>query len=393
MERPMSSQDKLLTVDAGFPGGNVIVDSVEGDSIRVHQDLRDTEGDWFWWCFRVRGAAGRRFSVELTASAVIGPMGPAVSLDGGLSWDWLGPEAVSENRSFSYAVPAGAREVRFAFAMPYLEADLERWLAGRAGRTAALSVEELCRSRKDRAVELLRLGRLGGDPRFRIMLIARHHCCESVADWVLEGVMEAILAGDELGAWFRENVEAMVVPFADKDGVEDGDQGKNRRPRDHGRDYAGESLYPEQRRLRELVPGWSGGLLRFAADVHCPWIRGTHNEDIYQVGLDNPEMWRQQRRFGEILRQVQRGPWAYDPAQDLPFGVDWNKGGNFAQGTGFSRWIAGLPGIWLSTAMEIPYAAHAGVPTTPERARLFGRDLAAAIRRHLEETEASQSTH
>jgi hypothetical protein len=185
----------------------------------------------------------------------------------------------------------------------------------------------------------------------------------------------------------------MIVPFADKDGVEDGDQGKNRRPRDHGRDYAGESLYPEPRRLRELLPGWAGGRLRLAFDVHCPWIRGTHNEDLYQVGSDRPEIWAEQRRFGEVLRKVQRGPWVYDPARELPFGVDWNKGGNFAQGKGFSRWAAELPGIRLSTAFEIPYAANAGVPMTPERARLFGRDLAAAIRRYLEETEASQSTH
>ena len=223
----MSSQRPTLTVDAAFPGGNIVVDSAEGDAIRVHQDLRDTEGDWFWWCFRVQGAAGRTLSVELTASPVIGPMGPAVSFDAGKTWSWLGAEAVSENRKFSFSAPADAGEVRFAFAMPYLEADLKRWLAGRAraGGGSALCVEELCRSRKGRAVELLRLGRLDGAPRFRIALAARHHCCESVADWVLEGAMEAILAPDETGGWFRENVEALVVPFADKDGVEDGDQG------------------------------------------------------------------------------------------------------------------------------------------------------------------------
>jgi murein tripeptide amidase MpaA len=35
------------------------------------------------------------------------------------------------------------------------------------------------------------------------------------------------------GRLARERFRFLAVPFMDKDGVEDGDQGKNRRPRDH----------------------------------------------------------------------------------------------------------------------------------------------------------------
>ena len=52
----------------------------------------------------------------------------------------------------------------------------------------------------------------------------------------------------------RIRIEALV-PFVDKDGVEEGDQGKNRAPRDHNRDYAGASMYPETGALRELGEG------------------------------------------------------------------------------------------------------------------------------------------
>ena len=86
-----------------------------------------------------------------------------------------------------------------------------------------------------------------------------------------------------------KRVEFFVVPFVDKDGVEDGDQGKNRRPHDHNRDYGGRadgdhSIYASTRALRERIPAWSGGKLRVALDLHCPWIRGEHNEVIYFVG-------------------------------------------------------------------------------------------------------------
>ena len=80
-----------------------------------------------------------------------------------------------------------------------------------------------------------------------------------MASWTLEGVLEAVLADTPDGRWARENVEWMAVPFMDLDGVEQGDQGKNRQPHDHNRDYLGRSIYPTVAALKEFVPGWSAG--------------------------------------------------------------------------------------------------------------------------------------
>ena len=153
----MGADQGRMTVDADFPAGNIILDRVEGDHILVHQDVRDTEGDWFWWYFRVRGAAGRTLDIEFTKSAVIGSMGPLVSVDGGVCWSWFGPEKVQQNRRFSYAVPGEAPEVRFAFSYPYVQADFEAWRERHAS-DSHLVVEELCRSRKGRSVERVRQG-------------------------------------------------------------------------------------------------------------------------------------------------------------------------------------------------------------------------------------------
>jgi hypothetical protein len=64
-----------VQVDANFPGGNIIVDRIQDDSVYVHQDLRDTKGDWFYWYFRVRGTAGRKLTVHFTGSNVLGVRG------------------------------------------------------------------------------------------------------------------------------------------------------------------------------------------------------------------------------------------------------------------------------------------------------------------------------
>jgi len=368
-----------MQIDCDFPGGNIIVDGVDGDAVRVHQDLRDTEGDWFYWCFRVRGAGGRSIEFQFTTSRAIGVRGPATSTDGGRTWSWLGADALTEN-GFRHTFPADADDVGFSFAMPYLQA---HWNAFVAGLPAAPTIERrtLCRSRKGRDVELMLMGCLDREPAHRVAVTCRNHCCEMMVNYALEGLIRAVLDDD----WLRGNVAFFIVPFADKDGVEDGDQGKNRTPRDHGRDYGGESLYPEPAAIREQLPQWSGGRLDLALDLHCPWIAGEHNEVIYLVGTADDRNAAEQRRFSQILESCARGALPFRAADFLPYGESWNTETNFTAGKGFARWAVDLPHIRLSTPIEIPYANASGAEVNTDSARSFGADLASAIATYLSE--------
>lgn len=370
-------------IDCDFPGGNIIVDSIKGSTVLLHQDLRDTEGDWFYWYFRVRGAAGRKLHFEFDRGKhVIGVRGPAVSLDSGHTWRWLGAETARAT-SFSYAIPPDVQEVRFAVTIPYVESNLREFL-DHYRNPAGLKVDTLCHTWRGRPVELLHLGKLEGQPDYRVLITARHHACEAMASYSLEGTMAAILADSEDGAWFRTHAEFLVVPFMDTDGVEDGDQGKDRRPHDHNRDYEGESIYASVRTLRETIPRWSDGRLRFALDMHDPWLYGPGHENIiFAGGTRDPRMRKQAEHFSAILESIQSGPlvfssksrgwWVYEPDEappetDLP---------------SFGTWAAGLPGIWLATTIEIPYANAGGNTVTPESARALGLDLARALRVYL----------
>lgn len=46
-------------IDSHLPGDNIVVERIDGEDVYLRQDLRDTEGPWFYWCFRVLGASGR----------------------------------------------------------------------------------------------------------------------------------------------------------------------------------------------------------------------------------------------------------------------------------------------------------------------------------------------
>jgi hypothetical protein len=379
---PCRADRPKLEVDAKFPGGNIIVDKMDGDNVHLHQDLRDTAGNWFYWCFRVKGAQGRELTFHFTKGNPIGVRGPAVSADGGKTWQWLGAQAVRD-ATFHYAFVANADDVRFCVAFPYVEQNLRDFL-GRFEKNPNLKVESLCKTAKGRNVELLRLGRLDGKCDHRIALTCRHHCCEMMASFVLEGIIEEVLADSDDGKWLREHVEFFVVPQVDKDGVEDGDQGKNRKPYDHGRDYAAEPIYASVKAIRERLPAWSAGKLRIAMDMHCPANRGGGHETIYFVGNENEAIWKETGRFSKILEAVQKGPLVYNSKNNLPFGQGWNTQANFGSKKSFGRWASELPGVKLATTIEVAYANADGKTVTDQSARALGHDLAKAFRKYLE---------
>lgn len=369
-----------MTVDADFPGGNIIVDRVEGDTITIRQDLRDTKGFWFYWYFRVRGAAGRSLRVTFADGACVGVRGPAVSLDGGASWRWLeSPRRVSAE--FSYTCPPDADEVRFCFAIPYVQSNLDGFLA-RFPNHPSVRRQVLCTTIKGREAEWLSLGRLQGAPKHRILITCRHHCCEMMANYVLEGLMESVLAPDALGSWYRDNVRLDAVPFVDKDGVEQGDQGKNRRPRDHGRDYADKSIYRETCAIRARWLDTPSERPEVVLDLHCPHIGGAHNECIYFVG--NQGNWEGVTELSAALEQACTGPLVFRAENNLPFGQAWNTAANYTEGRSLAAASQGLSGIRLAASLETPYANCGGVEVTPEACRTLGRNLAAAIRAYLE---------
>ncbi|MDO8539939.1 MAG: M14 family zinc carboxypeptidase [Opitutaceae bacterium] len=367
-----------VQVDAGFPGGNIILERIEGDNVYLNPDLRETAGKWFYWCFRVRGAGGRTMTFKFTAANPVGMRGPAVSMDGGLSWKWLGMDHATIS-SFSFTFPAGATEVLFSVGMTYTEQNLRSFIA-RTGRRPDFVVDTLGRSEHGRSVELLRVGHGGASPRHRVAITARHHACEMMASYVLEGIVEGILADNRTGQWLRENVAFLLVPFMDKDGVEEGLQGKNRLPHDPGRDYVGPSHYPNVAALKKLLPEWSGGKLRIALDLHCPALRGKNADRLHFVGGPVPEIWTRVGRFGDVLARGQAGPLVFNAEDNVPHGTSWNT---LSEPKSFNLWAAQLPGISFSTTLEIPYADVRGREVNAETARALGHDLAAAIRQYL----------
>lgn len=381
-----------IKIRSDLPGGNIKVERVTSDTVFLQPDLRDTEGDWFYWYFAVNGGAGKDIVFQFDRPTRLAAFGPAISIDQGETWKWLYSEPTKDKDMdrFSYSFPSTEKEIRFSMRMPYIETNLSAFLE--THKSPLLQVDTLCITPKGRAVERLSIGSPGTEaPKYKVLLTARHHACEMIANYLLEGIIDALLSSDDSLDWLRENVEFMIIPFMDKDGVEDGDQGKNRAPRDHNRDYSDASIYNTTAALRETVPEWAEGKMRIGLDLHCPYIKGDGHENIHILGKGSKKGDAEIRKFAKILERNNNGELTFGAESDfLAFGTSWNTPSNTTQGMSFSQWAATIDNISLATTIEFPYAISHGQMITPSSARLFGNDVAHAIAVYLQELNRNE---
>ncbi|MCC5936583.1 MAG: peptidase M14 [Lunatimonas sp.] len=374
-----------LHVDSHFAGGNVLVEKLVADTVYFSPDLSGTAGEWFYWNFRAVPSAPQKWYFKATKPNLLTNRGAAYSLDGGATWEWLDKSDHLGDRLFSFSFERADQAVRFSMGMPYTQAHLERFLINLTA-SSQLQIDRLCMSERGRPVEKLVLGAAREQAEFKVLVMARAHACEMMGNYVMEGMLSALLADNPAMRTLREKASFWFIPFLDKDGVEDGEQGKNRIPRDHNRDYSGESIYASTRSLREQVPDWVEDRPWVGIDLHNPWIKGENNEWIYFVGNANPAISKEQERLVDILAKTHRGPMRFTREEGfLPFGVAWNTGSNYDQGASFGQWAAGFQGqgLMMATTLEFPYAVNHGQIVTADGARAFGVDLMYALQQYL----------
>ncbi len=371
-------------ISSDFAGGNIIVVKTTGDTLWLKPDLSETEGEWFYWYFKVSNISGKEIFFQFMLDNQFTAYGPAYSINNNNNWKWYGENRVHDN-GFSYAFSPEDTVARFCTAFPYTGKDLDSFLSSLQNNDG-LVLDTLCLSPEGRPVEQLSILPAGNNPGEKVLITARHHACEMMANYVLEGIIESILNEVDL-AYLRNNVEFRILPFMDKDGVENGEQGKNRLPRDHNRDYSGESIHPSTAALREEIPDWSKGRLKIALDLHCPWIKGEYNEWIFMVGKQDPKIVAKQMRFSDLLEDHAKGELRYRSADFLHYGTAWNTKSNNTKGKSFSQWAKGLDSISLATTIEFPYANILGVQTSKDNARTFGKAVAYALMHYLKGLE------
>lgn len=348
-----------MRIHRDFIGGNITVKDISTNEIYLENELRDTTTDWFYWAFCVEDAQNKTLTFKFQNNR-LGYFGPAVSYDL-IHWQWL--DSVDGN-SFTYSFKENESQVYFAHSMLYHP---ERFKA--FAKSNNIKLEELCKGYKGSSIPCIKFG----DGEISIILTSRHHACESTGNYVLEGVLEELIKNP------IPNAKVFCVPFVDYEGVIRGDQGKNRTPHDHNRDYDNEisSIYPECNAIKEYAE--KNGC-HFGFDFHSPWHMGDQNDTVFIVQNSTKKL-DKLNRFGEIFEEcITENSLKYEHKNDYPFKKDWN-----IDGAQFGNYMTKKKGNYLAFTLETPYFGTHENKVDEDKLLELGRCFAKALKVYIKE--------
>lgn len=353
----------MFTIDKDFTGGNINVVKVTGNTVTLKNELRDTDGDWFYWAFRVKNAGGQTLHFDFEENNRVGYYGAAFSTDF-LHWKFT---ETKNGEGFTYTFAQNENEVWFAHHALYHP---DRFFS--LAKQLSLPVQTLCISEKGRQVPYVTFG--NGDK--TVLLTARHHACESTGNYVLEGLLLNLVPN------VPKDYRFVCIPFVDYDGVVDGDQGKSRKPYDHNRDYnSGKpSIYASVREIRRIAQAEN---LVYGFDFHSPYHLGGANDHVF-IPQKSIKKIKALNRFGEILEEACVGDCMhYHHENDYPPNKGWNKVGSPCFGTMVCNLSTSVVGFTLETT----YFGVGDEKFSDSRAVSTGKCFGDAFRKFIAERE------
>jgi murein tripeptide amidase MpaA len=377
----MSTSD--ISIDAAFDSGNIEVVSIDGASahLRIRRDNRSEFYQWFH--FRVAGAAGRELELK------IGDLG-ASAYPGG----WPGYRAcVSEDRgywgradtTFDRDEDGGTLTIRyapasdlawFAYFAPY---SLERHhdLVSEAAASEGVAYRCLGHSIDGRPIDCLELG----DGDIPVWLFARQHPGESMAEWWMEGALEALCdAADPVARVLRRECRLHIVPNCNPDGSARGHLRTNAAGVNLNREWHAPSAErsPEVLAIRNAMDRTG---VRFAMDVHGDEAIPAN----FLAGFEGIPSWRDAlgEEFTRYRTILNRRSVDFQTAKGYPAAAPGR-----ANMTMSTNQLAERFGACAMT-LEMPFKDNDDLPDpdqgwSPERCKLLARDCLASLVEWLE---------
>ena len=261
--RPIVISDK-------FDGGNIkVIDA--NDPLNIQLEIKpDNASDFFqWFYFRLEGEVGQTCRIHITNA------GQASYTDGWkdyavcTSWsreDWFRTNTEYNDGVLSFDITLEQNAVYFSFFQPFSHErhlDLLSW----AQEDARLSLETLGQTLDGHAMSLLHIS--GTDtPQHTVWLIARQHPGETMAEWFIEGLLEALLDRDNSQATqLLQTTEFYIVPNMNPDGSVRGNLRSNAAGANLNREWQSPTLdhSPEVYLVREKMLAVGGDLF---LDIH-----------------------------------------------------------------------------------------------------------------------------
>jgi len=373
-----------IQITSAFDSGNIEVLSTSGSEAAL-AIRKDRQSDFFqWFHFRVTGSKGRELVLRLTglrASAF--PDGwrdynACVSEDrqywGRAETEW---DEKSGNGTLTIRYTPESDICWFAYFAPY---SMERHhdLVSEMAMAEGVDYRCLGYSPEGQPIDCLEIG--NGDR--HIWFLARQHPGESMAEWWMEGALEALTdPADPVARVLRQKCRLHVVPNANPDGSCRGNLRTNALGVNLNREWHNPTAErsPEVLAIRNAMDETG---VHFAMDVHgdeaIPAVFLAGFEGIPSLKPTQAEGYN---RYRAILDR--RSP---DFQTRIGYSVTPSGKGNLSMAT---SQIAERFGC-VSMTLEMPFKDNDDLPCpaqgwSPERSKLLARDCLAALAEWLED--------
>lgn len=210
-----------LSISSAFDSGNIIVESIDGDSAKL-RIAKDHASEFYqWFHFRVSCAPGTRLQLNVTdlnGSAYPGgwqDYNAAVTED---RVDWLRAPSSwhkdADNGTLSIDWTCESGTAWFAYFAPY-SYERHQNLVAEAASYDGVSYRQLGTTAQGRPIDCLEMG--DGDK--QVWLYARQHPGESMAEWWMEGALAKLTdPADPHARMLRQTCRIHVVPNMNPDG-------------------------------------------------------------------------------------------------------------------------------------------------------------------------------
>ncbi|WP_352339453.1 M14-type cytosolic carboxypeptidase [Psychrobacter sp. 16-MNA-CIBAN-0192] len=364
-----------MRITANFDAGNIEVISLE-DKKDIQLAIRPDFGGEFlqWFNFRLEGQVGEQYVLNIMNA------GEASYLKG-----WENYQAVASiDRQHWFRLPTSYKDgvltivvelaceiIQIAYFAPYSYERHQDLLA--AVQTYPLvSLEHLGGTLDKRDLTLVKIGNsdgIGDDNKRNIWIIARQHPGETMAEWLVEGLIDSLLDSDNaMAKLLLEKANFYIVPNMNPDGSVRGHLRTNAAGINLNREWSNPSLEKSPEVFHVINKMEATGVDLFY-DVHgdeaLPFVflAGSQGTPSY-----NDRLAKLRDKFSEVLKLA-----SADFQSEVGYDIDAPGQANMTVAT---NWVAERFDC-LANTLEMPFKDNDNVPDaitgwSPERSIKLG---------------------
>lgn len=286
--------------------------------------------------------------------SVAGELRAVAISQNGREWTPLPTQSLPGNRVQLTVEMPGPR-LYVARVEPYRLSDLDALLTS-IRNNPLVEITAIGTTVAGRALEIIRIG--DGRAPYRVFLRARAHPWESGSSWVVQGLIERLLKGDDDAKKFLARYSVYILPMANKDGVARGMTRFNGMGMDLNRNWdkpADPQLAPENWALEK----WLEGMIAAGRRPHLAVELHNDGRGLLHVSRPPvPHLDRHLARMATFEGLLRRNTWFTEGSTNAAFRNSGTLGDGWLERYGIDAVVHEFNCNWIEGLKDYASARH-----------------------------------